>query len=173
LAIDYSSCGASARGTLARTKPRRAAPRGARRNDGRGGLDDDRGPNRAPQRGSDPHSAALHQRVCDADDYSRAVGPWPLTCDGRQACRRDSLHADGHGAQSRPARRKQVGHAPSGRPSRGISCFGLPPAQAPGEWAEGRPRPALPNMSCLRARFWRAGCPNAANPDTEPSARPS
>src|SRR5215470_5234320 len=97
LAIDNSSCGASARGTLARARPRRAAPRGARRNDGRGGLDDRR-PNRGTQEGSDPHRAALFLRVCDWDDNSRAVGPWPLTCDGRQRRRRDSLHADGHGA---------------------------------------------------------------------------
>src|SRR6202011_3892759 len=172
LAIDNSSCGAPARGTLARAKPRRAAPRGARRNDGRGGLYD-RGPNRAAQRASDPTRAALYLRVGGADDGSRAVGPWPLTCDGRQRCRRDSLHADGHWHSIVPcAHRKQAGRAPSGRPSRGIGRPGLPPAHCARRGTKAA-RVPLSQYVLFASEAWRGGCPNAANPDTEPSARPS
>jgi hypothetical protein len=172
LAIDYSSCGAPARGSLARAEPRRAAPRGARRNDGRGGLYD-RGPNRAAPPGSRPPRAARYLRGCDADDGSRAVGPWPLTCDGRQQCRRDSLHADGHGARSRPARsdNKAVARLPVVLPG---ASAGLASHQrvAPGEGTKATRVPLFQNVP-FASEIWRAGCPNAANPDTEPSARPS
>jgi len=151
LAIDNSSCGAPARGTLARTTPRRGAPRGARRNDGRGGLDD-RGPKRAAQRGSHPPRAALYLRVCDADDGSRTVAPWPLTCDGLQRSCRNQLvptitalgcarRAPGSGG--RAFRSSFRGHRQAS-----------PPASA---WrpASGRRPPASRslNMSRLRARF--------------------
>src|SRR5262249_51481835 len=108
LAIANSSWGAPARGAPTRTAPRRAAPRGARQNDGRGGLSG-RGPNRAVQRASDPPRAALYRRVGGGDVGSRAIGPWPLTCDGRQQRRRDSLHADGRWRSTAPcAQRKRA-----------------------------------------------------------------
>src|SRR5215470_8337435 len=101
LAIDNSSCGGPA-GTLARVEPRRAAPRGARRNDGGGG--NDRGPNRALERRTDPPRAALYLRVCETDAGSRAFGPWPLTCDDGSKTPPRFAYADDHGRSGRRAR---------------------------------------------------------------------
>src|SRR5262249_52206418 len=60
---------------------------------------------------------------------------------------------------------KEAGRAPSGRPSGGIDGFGFPPARRARQVGRRPPASRSPNMSCLRARFWRAGCPNAANPE--------
>src|SRR5262245_6975501 len=102
LAIDNSSCGAPARGTLARTEPRRAAPRGARRNDGRGGRYD-RGP-------IGPHGEGrtrLARRIICASAVRMTalvrLAHGLLTCDGRRQCAAIRF-AEAIGARSRPAR---------------------------------------------------------------------
>jgi hypothetical protein len=177
LAIDESSCGGPACGTLARPRrPRRAAPRGARRNGGGLGGLDDRGPNGSGRR-SDLHRAASW-RVCGATDRFRALGPWPLTCDGRQlhaAAIRSRLTA--MGARSHPradrtsgsrALRSSFKGASAGSASRPCSAS-LRPAR------ERRPpaSPALSMISCLRARFGGPDARTRQIRNTEPSARPS
>src|SRR5207253_10471089 len=67
---------------------------------------------------------------------------------------------------------KTAGRAPSGRPSRGIGRPGLPPARGARRGTKAARVPLFQYVP-LASEAWRAGCPNAANPDTEPSARPS
>src|SRR5712692_6025425 len=87
LAIDGSSCGALARGTPPPHGQPGAALQGARRN---GGGILGRGPIGSAQRRADWHRAAPAWHGGDAADRSVALGPWPLTCDGRQpGSRRD------------------------------------------------------------------------------------